>query len=69
MKKLTAKQIERQDFVDNAIYQFIQTVNPTDNNIEWNIELIGDVRNVIRKWIVERMEISDEQKFYPYLDY
>lgn len=68
MKELTDNQIDRQDFVDNAVYQLIQKVNPTDIFIEWDIEVIGEIRDVIREWIVERMNITDEQKFYPYLD-
>jgi len=69
MKELTDKQIERQDFFDNAIYQLIQSVNPTDKEIEWDIEMIGEVRDVTRKWMVERLKITDEQDFYPYLEY
>jgi hypothetical protein len=68
MKELTDKQIDRQDFVDNAIFQLVQTVNPTDRSIGWNIEMIGEIRDVIREWIVERMKMTDEQNFYPYLD-
>lgn len=68
MKELTDKQIDRQDFVDNAIFQLVQRVNPTDKNIEWDIEMIGEVRDVIWQWIVERMKIIDEQTFYPYID-
>ena len=68
MKELTDKQIDRQDFVDNAVYQLIQKVNPTDIFIEWDIEVIGEIRDVIKERIVERMKITDEQKFYPYLD-
>ncbi|MBS3917738.1 MAG: hypothetical protein KG012_02505 [Deltaproteobacteria bacterium] len=68
MKELTDKQIDRQDFVDNAIFQLVQRVNPTDKNIEWDIEMIGKVRDVIRQWIVERMTITDELTFYPYID-
>jgi len=68
MKELTDKQIDRQDFVDSAIFQLVQTVNPTDRSIEWNIEMIGEIRDVIREWIVEKMKITDEQNFYAYLD-
>lgn len=41
MKELTEEQIKRQDYVDNAIYQLIQSVNPTDKDIAWDIEMIG----------------------------
>ncbi len=30
MKELTSEQIERQNFVDNAIYQLIREINPAD---------------------------------------
>jgi len=68
MKELTEEQIRRQDFVDSAIYQLIQMINPANKNIEWDIEMIGEVRDAIRYWIVERMKITDEQTFYPYID-
>jgi len=68
MQELTDKQIDRQDFVDNAIFQLVQRVNSTDKTIEWDIEMIGEVRDVIRQWIVGRMKITDEQTFYPYID-
>lgn len=67
MKELTDEQIKRQDFVDNAVYHMIREVNPTGKMIEWDIEMIGEVRDVIRQWLVERMHITSEQSFYPYL--
>jgi hypothetical protein len=39
MKELTEKQIGRQDFVDNSIFQLVQTVNPIIRRFEWNIKL------------------------------
>jgi len=68
MRELTEEQIRRQDLVDNAIYQLIQIVSPDDKNIEWDISMIGDVRDVISEWIVEIMKITDEQTFYSFLD-
>jgi len=68
MKELTDKQVDRQDYVDNAIFQLVQTVNPTNISIVWDIEMIGEIRDVIREWIVERMKVTDEQNFYPYLN-
>jgi hypothetical protein len=66
MKELTAKQISGQDFVDRVILQLVQTVNPTDRSIQWNIEMIGEIRNVIRDCIVGKM--TDEQNLCAYLD-
>jgi len=68
MKELTDNQIERQDFVDNAIFNLIQSLNTTDKAINWDIEMIGDIRDVIAEWMVERLKITDEQNFYPYLE-
>ena len=68
MKELTSEQIERQDSVDNAIYQLIQELNPTVDEIRWDIEMIGDVRDVIGDWIVERLKITDEHNFYAWVE-
>ena len=68
MKELTEEQIKRQDYVDNAIYQLIREINPVDKDISWDIEMIGEIRDVVREWMVERLKITDEQVFYPYLE-
>ncbi len=36
--------------------------------IRWDIEMIGDVRDVIEDWLVEILKITNEQNFYPYLE-
>jgi 4-alpha-glucanotransferase len=65
--ELTKEQIERQDFVDNAIFELLQTVNPTDNNFDWDIEMIGDLRDAIQYQIIKKTNCS-EQDFYPYIE-
>ncbi len=67
MKELNNKQIERQDYVDNAVFQLIGDINPTSKDISWNIEMIGEIRDNVRHWLVERLEICDETTFYPYI--
>lgn len=67
MKTLTDSQIRRQDFIDNAIYELLRKTNPSRREIEWNIEMIGEIRDIIRYWFVERLAITDEMNFYPYL--
>jgi hypothetical protein len=64
---LTKHQIERQDFVDNAIFEFIQTINQTGKETAWDIEIIGDVRDLLKEWFVNKLNITTEQEFYPYL--
>ena len=67
MPELTDKQLERQDFVDNQIFQLLNDLNPSGKELEWDIEMIGDVRERIRVWLVDNLDITDEMKFYPYI--
>lgn len=68
MDELTKEQLERQDFVDNSIFQLIQSLNPSSKEIEWNIEMIGDVRDVIEQWLVEELKLTSEMEFYPFVE-
>lgn len=67
MQDLTNKQIERQDFVDTAIFELLQTLNPTPHQIEWNIEMIAKIRDEIECYFVSELKICDSSSFYPYL--
>lgn len=68
MEELTDRQIERQDFVDNKIYELIVSLNPSHKEISWDIEMIANVREHIREWLVERCGICIESEFYPFLE-
>ena len=67
MPRLTKKQIERQDFVDNQIFELMQKLLPESRTIEWDIEAIGEIRDAIRAQIVNKKRIINEAQFYPYL--
>lgn len=67
MDELTQKQIERQDFVDNSIFELLQNLNPTDNKMEWDIDFIGEIRDLIASRFDE-MGICSEKEFYPYME-
>lgn len=67
MTQLTNIEISRQDYVDGVIFKLIQDLNPTKLPIEWNIEMIGDIRDVIEDWIVSKMKICTEKDFYPFM--
>ena len=44
-------------------------VLPGENKqIEWDIELIGEIRDSIRECLVQKLRITDEQDFYPFLE-
>ena len=66
MTRLTKRQIERQDFVDNQIFDLIQRLAPSEK-IKWDIEMIGNVRDLIRIQLFEKWKLTGEDKFYPYL--
>lgn len=68
MKTLTNLEISRQDYVDDAIFKLIQGVNPTKQPIEWNIEMIGDIRDAVENWMVTRLKICAEREFYPFIE-
>ena len=66
MVQLTEKQIRRQDFVDNEVFELIQRLAPSAK-IKWDIEMIGNVRDSIRIQFVDKQKLMSESKFYPYL--
>lgn len=65
MPKLTKKQIERQDFVDNEIFELLQRIIPSSKKMEWDIEMIAFVRDAIKEQIVDNKKLMSEFEFYP----
>lgn len=65
--QLTKQQIERQDFVDNQIFELIKKLVPYSRKIDWDIETIGAIRHAIGIQIVDKKFMS-EKDFYPYLE-
>jgi len=66
--ELTKSQLQRQDFVDNEIYELINRLNPSQEKIEWDIEMISAARDVIGRWLTDKLAVTDEMSFYPYLE-
>jgi hypothetical protein len=65
--ELNKKQIGRQDFVDNSIFELLKSLNPTGKNFDWDIEMIADIRDRIQHHIIKKTKCS-EQEFYPYIE-
>lgn len=65
MTEFTKKQIERQDFVDNEIFELLQRLAPSVK-IKWDIEMIGNIRDSIRTQLIDKQILISETKFYPY---
>ena len=66
MKPLTKQQLERQDFVDNGIFELIQKLLPANKQLEWDIEVIGAVRDVIQNEVAKK-KFMNKRQFYPFL--
>lgn len=65
MKKLTQKQIERQDFVDNQVFNLINALLPKSKQIDWDIAIIAGVRDSIYEEIARKVKGVSEERFYP----
>lgn len=64
MSELTKQQIERQDFVDNEVFELVQRLTPSIK-IKWDIEMIGNVRDSIQIQLVDNQKLMSEARFYP----
>lgn len=67
MFELTEQQLKRQDFVDNKIFQLINELNTSSISIDWDIEMIGEVRECIQNWLIDKCKIN-EMSFYPFIE-
>lgn len=67
MTNLTKKQLMRQDFVDNKIFELMQELMPNGKKLKWNIDAISSVREVIRKYLADEKKMVSNMKFYPFL--
>jgi len=65
MKTFTRKELDRQDFVDNEIFELIQKLLPAGRKLKWDIEMIGFVRDAVQDQIINKRGVS-KNKFYPY---
>ncbi len=67
MTELTQKQMERQDLVDNAIFKLLQNLNPSGKEIDWDIDIIAEIRDSVKAWF-EDNDIRTEEEFYPFIE-
>jgi hypothetical protein len=65
MQNFNDEQLKRQDFVDNEIYDLVKRLVTSKREIDWNIEMIADIRDTIQHWLVDRYKMVDELEFYP----
>lgn len=61
----TEQETDRQDRVDSAIANMIEELTPC-GYWDWDMEVIGEVRDVLVEYIVNKKGWMTEQQFYPY---
>lgn len=65
------EQLQRQDWVDSAIFQMLCDVHPHDGgDMEaggWDIEMIGEIRDVVQQWFIKK-GICTAEEFYPTIE-
>ena len=49
----------------NEIFDLVKRLIPTASEIEWDIEMIGDIGDTIQCWLVDRYKIVEELESYP----
>jgi hypothetical protein len=59
MQNLSEEQLKRQDFVDNQIHNLVIRLNPSTRATDWDIEMIGDIRDTIQHWLVDQYKIKE----------
>ena len=64
---LTDRQINRQDFVDNSIFKLMHELAPESSVLQWDIEIIGQIRDSVEDILVERLKLMTEMEFYAYV--
>jgi len=57
--------IEQWDFVDNAIFNLIKELNPSEKEIKWDIHFISEIRAVLINLFVNELKLCTEKQFYP----
>lgn len=67
--KLTSKQTERQDEVDNACYALLLNLSgKTEKELPWDIYYISKIRQAAQEVVVDNLDLMTEMEFYPYIE-
>lgn len=66
---LTGAQLERQDIVDNAVFNLVKELIPDGHDrskLEWDIEWIAEIRDIVEEILEEKVGVRPIV-FYPYI--
>lgn len=61
----TPRNIARQDFVDNKVFELVNEFLPRRKQIDWDIEVIATVRDALFSAVSEKIGGLNERRFYP----
>jgi len=72
-QELTQAQLDRQDEVDNACFNFILELSgersaDDGGKVEWDMETIQEIREAVQDVIVDKLHLMTEMEFYPYIE-
>jgi len=57
--ELTDEMVERNDEIDNAVYELILTLTEkTDDELPWNMEMIGTVTDAVKNLLWEQFKLT-----------
>ena len=59
------RKIEQWDYVDNAIFDLINELNPSTKTVEWDIKPISEIREILVSLYVQELKLCTEDDFYP----
>jgi DNA polymerase sigma len=59
------EKIIRWDFVDNSINELILRLNPSSEELKWDIHIISEIREILVKYFTENLKLFNADYFYP----
>ena len=64
--ELTQREMERLDYVHNAIHLLICDL--AGQEVEWDAEIIGEISDTIEEHLCNTLRIMKDHEFAPYLE-
>jgi len=65
-RELTEAEIAQQDKVENACHKLVCDL--VGDTLEWNMEWIGDLAELVTDIVCNRLMLVEEEDFYPHIE-
>jgi hypothetical protein len=66
-KELTDAEVERIDDIQNAAFEFVNSILPRGAQVDWDIEMLDGILETVWEHIEDR-GICTEREFYPFVE-